>query len=80
MEADEHANPGLPANIAFRYRSDPFSVMWNSYFGDMKAEMAFNAPETNSAARRKVVHTSMHGVAHKFAQQMFKALGLPKVG
>ena len=80
MDPDENANPGTPANIAFRYRSDPFQVIWNSYFGDMKAEMGFNAPQTNAAARKRVVHTAMHGVGHKFAQQMFKTLGLPKVG
>ena len=80
MDPDENANPGTPANIAFRYRSDPFQAIWNAYFGDMKAEMGFNAPETNAAARRRVVHTAMHGVGHKFAQQIFKTLGLPKVG
>jgi len=78
MEPDERANPGTPANIAFRWRSDPFQTIWNSYFGDVKAEIGFNLPETNSAARKRLVHTSMHGVGHKFAQQMFKALGLPK--
>jgi len=78
IEPDEKANPGTPANIAFRLRSDPFPLIWSAYFGDVRAEMGFNAPEVNAAARRQIVHTSMHGVAHKFAKQMFKTLGLPK--
>ena len=79
MEPNESANPGTPGNIAFRSRSDPFPVIWKSYFGDVKKEIGFNAPETNAAARKRLVHTSMHGVGHKFAMQIFKALGLPKV-
>jgi len=78
MDGDENATPGTPANIAFRYRSDPFPVIWQGYFADVKKEMAFNAPETNAAARKQLVHTSMHGVAHKFAKELFNSLGLPK--
>jgi len=78
IEPDEKANPGAPAKIAFQLRSDPFSLVWSAYFGDVRAEMGFNAPEVNAAARRQIVHTSMHGVAHKFAKEMFKTLGLPK--
>ena len=80
MDGDENAPPGTPANIAYRYRSDPFPVIWQGYFADVKTEMAFNAPETNAAARKQLVHTSMHGVAHKFAKELFNSLGLPKVG
>jgi len=77
MEPNEKANPGTPGNIAFKWRSDPFQLVWNSYFGDVKAEIGFNPPETNARAKKQIVHTSMHGVAHKFAKQMFKTLGLP---
>jgi len=71
-------NPGTPANIAFKWRSDPFKEVWDSYFADVKKEIGYNAETVNRDARRQVVHTSMHGVAHKFARQMFKTLGLPK--
>jgi len=78
MEPNESANPGTPGHIAFKWRSDPFPVIWNSYFGDVKKEMGFNPPEINAAARKRLVHTSMHGVAHKFAKRIFETLGLPK--
>ena len=79
MEPNESANPGTPGHIAFKWRSDPFPVIWNSYFGDVKKEMGFNPPEINAAARKRLVHTSMHGVAHKFAKRIFETLGLHKV-
>jgi len=71
-------NPGTPAHIAFKWRSNPFNEVWDSYFVDVKKEIGYNAETMNRDARRQVVHTSMHGVAHKFAKQMFKTLELPK--
>jgi phosphomannomutase len=41
--------------------------------------MGVNSEETNKTSRRAIVHTSMHGVGHIFAKEMFRVLGLPKV-